>query len=246
LKTIGDFAFAANNTELKALHIPDSVTAIGSTAFFGSGLEHIALPKSLKTLGDRAFTHCYSLQSVEISAGITEIKENTFAYCSGLKTATIPSSVKVIGEGAFTDCALETITLPYGVERIGDWAFAGCKKLKEIAIPGTVSSIGGDSFASCNQDMKVIVEEGSEAEKFFAQNGADIEYGEFAPPVLPGDSTGDGNVDIFDALAILQFAVGWDVELNEEAGDVDDDGKCDVFDALLILQYSVGWDVELK
>jgi len=66
------------------------------------------------------------------------------------------------------------------------------------------------------------------------------------PPILPGDPTGDGNVDIFDALAILQFAVGWEIEVNQEAGDVNDDGKCDIFDALLILQYSVGWDVELK
>jgi len=66
------------------------------------------------------------------------------------------------------------------------------------------------------------------------------------PVTLPGDASGDGKTDIFDALAILQYAVGWDTDLNPDAGDVNDDGKCDIFDALLILQYSVGWDVELK
>ena len=70
--------------------------------------------------------------------------------------------------------------------------------------------------------------------------------GYIRPPILPGDPTGDGSVDIFDALAVLQCAVGWDSDIDQEAGDVNDDGACDIFDALLILQYSVGWDVELK
>lgn len=72
-------------------------------------------------------------------------------------------------------------------------------------------------------------------------------YGSLPPsPFVPGDASGDGETDIFDALAVLQFAVGWDTELDPEAGDVNDDGMCDIFDALLILQYAVGWDVELK
>ncbi len=66
------------------------------------------------------------------------------------------------------------------------------------------------------------------------------------PVILPGDASGDGEVDIFDALAVLQYAVGWDTELAPDAADVNDDGAVDIFDALLILQYAVGWDVELK
>jgi len=90
---------------------------------------------------------------------------------------------------------------------------------------------------------------GGKAEAEIALDGGEgyvLTAGAESPVLLPGDASGDGQTDIFDALAILQYAVGWDVEVNADAGDVDDDGKCDIFDALLILQYSVGWDVELK
>ena len=62
----------------------------------------------------------------------------------------------------------------------------------------------------------------------------------------PGDANEDGMVDIFDALAILQYDVGWDVSINGTNADVNADSQVDIFDALLILQYDVGWDVELR
>lgn len=62
---------------------------------------------------------------------------------------------------------------------------------------------------------------------------------------VAGDVNGDGYVDIFDALLILRYDVGWDVEVDLRNADVNADGYVDIFDALLILQYDVGWDVEL-
>jgi len=62
---------------------------------------------------------------------------------------------------------------------------------------------------------------------------------------LSGDANGDGMVDLFDALAILKYDVGWDADVNLINADVNGDGAVDLFDALLILQYDVGWDVEL-
>lgn len=66
------------------------------------------------------------------------------------------------------------------------------------------------------------------------------------PVRLPGDADGSGKVDIMDALAVLQAAVGWSTPIDRDASDVDGSGAVDIMDALLILQYSVGWDVELK
>ena len=63
---------------------------------------------------------------------------------------------------------------------------------------------------------------------------------------LPGDANEDGHVNIFDALAILQYDVGWDVTINLYNANVNADDAVDIFDALLILQYDVGWDVILK
>ena len=61
----------------------------------------------------------------------------------------------------------------------------------------------------------------------------------------PGDADMDGSVTIMDALAILQYDVGWDVEIAAANADVDEDGAVTIMDALAILQYDVGWDVEL-
>ncbi len=70
-------------------------------------------------------------------------------------------------------------------------------------------------------------------------------YGSMEPsPIAKGDASGDGTIDILDALAVLQAAVGWNNTIYDEAADVNGDGACDILDALLILQYAVGWDVE--
>jgi hypothetical protein len=67
-----------------------------------------------------------------------------------------------------------------------------------------------------------------------------------SPLRQPGDANDDGDVSIFDALAILQYDVGWEVVINPINADVNADGSANIFDALLILQYDVGWDVELQ
>ena len=62
---------------------------------------------------------------------------------------------------------------------------------------------------------------------------------------LPGDADQDGSVTIMDALAVLQYSVGWDVDISMSNADVDADGSATIMDALRILQYCVGWDAEL-
>ena len=57
----------------------------------------------------------------------------------------------------------------------------------------------------------------------------------------PGDTDGDGEITVTDALLALQGSVG-KITLSPEAqgrADVDGDGKITVTDALLILQRAV-------
>jgi hypothetical protein len=60
--------------------------------------------------------------------------------------------------------------------------------------------------------------------------------------VKKGDVTGDGKVDIVDALFIAQYTVGLRTLTPTQlaAGDVNCDGKVDITDALFIAQYTVG------
>lgn len=55
-----------------------------------------------------------------------------------------------------------------------------------------------------------------------------------------GDVNGDGDVNILDALLIVQYYVGLPVQIDEDEADVNCDGYIDIVDALLIAQYYVG------
>lgn len=62
----------------------------------------------------------------------------------------------------------------------------------------------------------------------------------------PGDTTGDDKVTSRDAVYILQYLAGWDVEgLVPAAMDVDGNGRINSWDAILLLRYIAGWDIEL-
>ena len=62
---------------------------------------------------------------------------------------------------------------------------------------------------------------------------------------IPGDIDGDTFVGNNDAIRLLQYLVGWDVVVVEEALDVDGDGFVSNNDAIRLLQYIVGWGVEI-
>lgn len=62
----------------------------------------------------------------------------------------------------------------------------------------------------------------------------------------PGDADGSGEVDVMDALAIMQSIAGYDVTVNAANADCNGDGAMDVMDALTIMQYIAGYDVTLQ
>lgn len=65
------------------------------------------------------------------------------------------------------------------------------------------------------------------------------------PAIEYGDANGDGFVNGTDATLLLQYAAGWNVEINMVAADANCDGLVNGNDATLLLQYAAGWDVTL-
>ena len=92
------------NTTMTSVFLPDSITALGVSAFRRCvALKEINLPKGITEISYRAFSGCISLESISLHEGITDIGACAFIGCTALKEITIPSSVKTIGEKAFTD-----------------------------------------------------------------------------------------------------------------------------------------------
>ena len=63
---------------------------------------------------------------------------------------------------------------------------------------------------------------------------------------IPGDLTGDNNINTLDGLMLLRYLNGWDVDIaSSDAIDVNGDGKINTLDGLILMRYLNGWDVTL-
>ena len=62
---------------------------------------------------------------------------------------------------------------------------------------------------------------------------------------VPGDVTGDGNVNRMDLLRLGKYFSGWEVEINMDGSDVTGDGNVNRMDLLRLGKYFSGWDVTL-
>ena len=82
------------------------------------------IPNSVTTIGDHAFSGCYSLTSINIPNSVTTIEDSAFWGCYSLTSINIPNSVRTIGKHAFLRChSLTSITIPNSVTTIEYGAF---------------------------------------------------------------------------------------------------------------------------
>ncbi|MBR1915691.1 MAG: leucine-rich repeat domain-containing protein [Alphaproteobacteria bacterium] len=86
-----------------------------------------------------------SIDSVQISEGITSIGQCAFDGSTNLSSVSIPSSVTSIGNYAFIYNNLTSVDIPNTVTSIGHQAFMG-NDLTSITIPDSVTSIGVQAF----------------------------------------------------------------------------------------------------
>ena len=84
-------------------------------------LQDISIGKNVTSIGDNAFSSCFSLVSITIPAGVTSIGNNAFYNCYSLASVAIPAGVTSIGNYAFSDC--------YGMRYYDFSAFASVPKL---------------------------------------------------------------------------------------------------------------------
>ena len=118
-----------NNHNITSVVIPDSVTSIGSYAFYYcTSLTSVVIPDSVTSIGNYAFESCYNLTSVVIPDSVTSIGSEAFEYCRSLTSVEIPDSVTSIGNRAFSWCtSLTSVTLDNGcAASIDESAFSSC------------------------------------------------------------------------------------------------------------------------
>ena len=74
--------------------IPNSVTSIGNSAFYGcSGLTSVMIPDSVTSIGVSAFSRCDSLASVIIGNSVTIIGSFAFGFCRSLRNISYEDTI---------------------------------------------------------------------------------------------------------------------------------------------------------
>ena len=170
--------------------------SIGSWAFFCAGLTSITIPNSVTSIGSNAFYNCCHLaevinkSSLAITAGSTyngyigyyalevhsgESKIDSvgsylfyiydgvnylLGYVGDDKDLILPNNYKgenySIYDYAFYERSdLTSVTIPNSVKSIGDYAFYECTGLTSVTIPSSVRSIGALAFYRCTSLIEI-------------------------------------------------------------------------------------------
>ena len=150
---IPDRAFQNTKINSNNIAIPNTVTSIGSYAFYNTAISgHLAIPNSVTEIGEGAFENCRELNSLFLPSNLKRIENRTFNACGFSGGLTIPNSVTEIGEKAFYNCTgfNGTLTLSNKLETIGESAFNGCSGFTgSLTLPSSVTTIGNAAFRAC-------------------------------------------------------------------------------------------------
>ena len=149
-----------NNTYIKEVTVPNTVSSLGYTFSGCSKLKKVILPENLISLQSGTFENCTSLTDIIIPDSITEMSyrnengriydcRDIFSNCTNLRNVTLSKNMKYIPYNMFYKCtSLENINIPNKVSSIGAEAFYNCTSLKSISLPYSLQYIAYSASGS--------------------------------------------------------------------------------------------------
>ncbi|MGN0453371.1 MAG: leucine-rich repeat protein [Ruminococcus sp.] len=118
-----------------------------------------------------------TVKDVNISEGITTLKNEAFFYCKMLESVTLPSTLEKVGYGVFRDCVqLKTVTFSKGTSSLGNYMFYGCTGLEEVNLPDSITDIPAGMFSYCQNLRQIDLPECINTIYDYAFYGCGLEY----------------------------------------------------------------------
>ena len=155
-------------TGCTATIIPNTVTNLGSYAFYGSAFTDMVIPDKVDSIASDAYYRCTKLKSLTVGKGVRKIMGNPFYYCYNLEDIIVSSAntyfdsrnnCKGIIEKSTNALRVGTANtaIPSNVTIIGRSAFITCNggNLLSYTIPDHIEKIENDAF-EYNSNLKSI------------------------------------------------------------------------------------------
>lgn len=154
-------AFRLSVGDLNSLVIPNSVTYIGASAFYGAGsLTTLNLGTGVTQISNSAFRGTSALTQLALPPMLNMLGSNVFAL-SGITSLTVPGSLEVIPyESLAGMSSLETLVLSEGVLEIEDFAISSASSLTSLTLPNSLELIGTYSFLGMSSLTELVVPNG--------------------------------------------------------------------------------------
>jgi len=203
---IGDSIFSGCSS-LKCVKVRAGAIVVGNEAFSGAAIRTCILENGIKTIGERAFQNCTSLENLYIPDTVKTISVSSF-------------------NGPFTGCTgMKRISVG-GVETLKDGMLkTGSQVLEKLTIRGTVTNIGSSAFDSengystvstdyangysYNGHAELEIEEGVKTIENYAFMNCNI----FSTITIPESITSIGNYAFKNCVGVheinLPYITGW-------------------------------------
>ena len=244
---------------LTSVSLSNAISTISEGTFNGcKNLTSITIPNSVTKIDDLAFKNCTGLIKVNINdlaawcriSFYNSYESNPLRYARHLflndKEITdleIPESITTIKGWAFYGCSgLNSVTIHKGVTSIEDKAFLSCSGLTSVTcLAVTPPSVGGTSAFPTSIIKNATLYVLNESLAVYSSKAPWKNFGNIVgideTPELPGDTNGDGTVNIADVNDIIDIILSGGTNAT---ADVNGDGVVNISDLNAVIDIILG------
>ena len=237
---------------LKHITLPVELERIETHAFFGCAqLQQLTFPQTVARIGEAAFYGCVNLKSLRFMGSAPSLHEKAFldieaAVCYSMHDRSWDEAIKSSYGGSVTwtqECfhAYTVSFTPPGCLTEGystyDCSLCG-NRYNDLYIPA-LGHTPGDAVKE-NEGAH-----GSHEKVVYCSVCGEELSREYVDGYVPGDITGDGEVNNKDLTRLFRYLSGYEVEVQEAALDVNGDGLVSNKDLTRLFRHLSGYEVEI-